>query len=833
MTIGEVKLAYPYVELTTRVSHFTARDSTAIEWMILETIDRCAKFPAYGDWPVGTLFREIFMVADPNVIILPCLLALQDLGAVTAGEISDETDLDRVYMRDLRLTESGTEMQRTGWLPGEMSTDQFRADYDPVTQRLIPTPTGRRADEPDGIPVLEIESAEDILFPTAQIRDMLESERRKHPKGDGRFFWLLASTQIESIDQAGAVLSWRSVDKDVLLGPNMECQIDGVDDPRLNALSLSMLAFDEPEETENLPSIQASDPDQELGEVFRTGRIVPIIRERLGVDALAVVSKRYATGGIAGQSKKDNRLKILTVQGCEAASATLRNRQLVIEVPEQLLPEGTVFASSEIQLCVGECSLHAAGAEREVAVGYLPPSHGLDVETLIADAATRHAEEAPVALLALYAMGCKDEFLERVRELCGRRTAIAEKNKLLQEFNQAGSQALGQKCISQEVIAEILVDSDRICAGCTSIDGALDVLVEYEAISDFRQRDELYRDVLRQILSQLPPTSNLAELYRLWRHVSGVKRSHMNWVSQNKLFQRLYSERVMNELLEAFSSDGFFSLVLDEYTPVEQTLADMRRAVGSVIDHMPELEDGWDREAVWEAVLAHREDIRRFQGDIRSWRDATERFEERIGPMEEYARPGSGFTAMATLMERLADALAIFLEDSAVKYSRVVVVDACSLMNRPELISWFDDGKTMLVIPQTVLSQLDAMKKAEDGENEEDREKAYQAREAIWQIDNYHAFEWLNLGEVSDPSLLNRDLDPDSSDNRILSVALRYIVKSPILLTDDINFRNIADAQPGLTAMDTRAYEMKRKYEAENAAKQQSKKGNKKDKKRK
>lgn len=77
---------------------------------------------------------------------------------------------------------------------------------------------------------------------------------------------------------------------------------------------------------------------------------------------------------------------------------------------------------------------------------------------------------------------------------------------------------------------------------------------------------------------------------------------------------------------------------------------------------------------------------------------------------------------------------------------------------------------------------------------------------------------------MSDPSLLNRDLDPDGSDNRILSVALRYIVKSPVLLTDDVNFRNIAEAQPGITAMDTRTYEIKKKYEAENAAKQQGKK---------
>ncbi len=816
MMIGEINLAYPYARFTTRVSYFTARDSTAIEWMILEAIDRCSSFPEYGNWPVGTLFREIFTIADPNLIILPCLLVLQDLDAITAEDISDETNLDDMYMRNLRLTEKGAGMRHTGKLPGAMNEDLFQVDYDPLTERLISAPAGGKADVPDGIRVLEIESPENIRFPAPQVQNMLESEREKHPKGDGRFSWLLASTRIDSIDQAGTALFWRSVTKGVLLVSGMECRVEGIDDPRLNALALENLAFDEPEEMEELPSVQAADPDLEFDEVFRIGRVTTLIREHLGTDALAVVNKQYSSGGNTG--KRESRIRILIVQGCEAAAAALRSKQLVIEVPERLLPEGTVFASPEFRVCVGKCRLHAAGAEREVAIGYLPASDGIDVEALIAETIARHVEEAPLALLALYAMGRKEEFLTQIRELCGRRADIAGKNQLLREFNQTGLQAFGQKCISQEAVSEILIDPDYIRAGCTDVDGALNVLAEYEAVSDFRQRDELYRVILRQVLLQLPQAVSLSGLHRLWKHVTGTKQSHMNWINQNRLFQRLYTRQVMDELLEAFPDDEFFSLVLDEYTPAEQTLAEMRRAVGRIIGYLPELEDGWDRESVREAVLAHKEDVRRFQSDVRSWRDAVERFEERVGPLEEYTRPGSRFAAMRDLMDRVTDALTMFMEDSAVKYSSVVVADTCALMNCPELISWFNDGKAMLVIPQTVLGQLDAKK----GSEEED--EAYRAREAIRQINNYRSFEWLNCGEVSDPSLLNRDLDPDGSDNRILSVALRYIVKSPVLLTDDVNFRNIAEAQPGITAMDTRTYEIKKKYEAENAAKQQGKK---------
>lgn len=817
MIIGKVKLAYPCVRFTIHVAHFTARDSTAIEWMILEAIDRCSKFPAYGTWPAGTLFHEIFMVADPNQIILPCLLALQDLGAITASGISDETDLDSVYMRDLRLTAAGAEMQRTGKLPGETNEDRFKVDYDPIRERLVVEPKGKMSEEPDGIPAMEIGSAEEIEFPFTQIRNMLGVEQKSHPKGDGRFTWLLASTRIESMDQADVTLSWYSVEKDVLLGPGMECLIDGEEDPGLNGIALESLDFDAPEGTEDLPAITVDDPDQELGEIIRYKCLVPLVRERIGADSLAITRKKYARDDIAGLVRKDGQLRILAIEGCEEVSAALRNGHLIVELPEQFLPENIIYASPESRIYAGRCILRAGKSEREVAIGYLLQESGSNLGDLIADAVMLHAEEAPLSLLALYIMGRKDDFIDLVYALCGTRGTIEEKNRLLQEFNQAGLMAFGKKCVPQNAIARILVDPEYICAGCTSIDGALKMLSEYEAVTDIRQSDKIYRDILRQVLSQLQPAGSLEELYRLWGHITGVKQSHMNWINQNGLFQTLYSKDIMDALMDIFPDDGFYSLVLDEYTPVEQTLAAMRRAVGDIIERMPELKDAQDSESVKEAVLAHDEDMRRFQRDIRLWRDALERFEERVGDLDEYIRPSNGAAAMVELMNHMADALALFLEDSAIEYTSVVVADTCALMNHPEIISWFDDGKAMLIIPQTVLCELDAKKISKD------EEEAFQARRAIRKIDDYRSYKWLNLSEVSDSSLLNRDLNPDNSDNRILSVALRYIVKSPILLTDDINFRNIANAQPGISAMDPNAYEMRKKYETENAAKQQGK----------
>lgn len=109
-------------------------------------------------------------------------------------------------------------------------------------------------------------------------------------------------------------------------------------------------------------------------------------------------------------------------------------------------------------------------------------------------------------------------------------------------------------------------------------------------------------------------------------------------------------------------------------------------------------------------------------------------------------------------------------------------------MNSPELVETFEDNKALLIVPKVVLDELDGLKSSEDGE------RALKARDAIRAIDNHRAFDWLNLRENSHPELLSDDCDKDRNDSKILSVAVRYIFKKPVLITDDSNLRNLAEA---------------------------------------
>lgn len=118
MNFTEVTLSYPCVQHKIEVSHFTARKSTAIEWIILEAISKCQKLSDYECISIGELFKWIFTISDADLLIRPVLISLQDMGAIIVNGIDDETGLDSVEMKNLKLTDIGQEMQLKGLLPG-------------------------------------------------------------------------------------------------------------------------------------------------------------------------------------------------------------------------------------------------------------------------------------------------------------------------------------------------------------------------------------------------------------------------------------------------------------------------------------------------------------------------------------------------------------------------------------------------------------------------------------------------------------------------------------------------------------------------------------------
>ena len=181
---------------------------------------------------------------------------------------------------------------------------------------------------------------------------------------------------------------------------------------------------------------------------------------------------------------------------------------------------------------------------------------------------------------------------------------------------------------------------------------------------------------------------------------------------------------------------------------------------------------------------------------MEEWRNVQDKFESRIGDFEESVKNCPALRNTADNFRKLSSALSMFCCDKSLQYGKIYVLDTNALMNMPELLAMLEGKDTLIIIPQIVLSELDGLKK------DEDQDRAFLAREAIRQIDNYTAFDWVNIKEESHPELLSKDLDAENPDCRIISVALKYIMHRPVVITNDGNMRNIAKSQ-GLSTMTT------------------------------
>lgn len=117
------------------------------------------------------------------------------------------------------------------------------------------------------------------------------------------------------------------------------------------------------------------------------------------------------------------------------------------------------------------------------------------------------------------------------------------------------------------------------------------------------------------------------------------------------------------------------------------------------------------------------------------------------------------------------------------------IVDTCALINKPDIIHKFKDGKALLVIPMMVLEELDKHK-----ENRQNPELQYSARQVIKTLDLYSDEKWLDKNESADMRLLPQEYQNKTGDNKILSTALKFLLKKPTIISDDVNFRNKAES---------------------------------------
>lgn len=802
MIFSEVTLSYPCVQHNVEVAHFTARKSTAIEWLILEAISKCEKLTNYTGISIGDFFEQIFTISDADLLIRPVLISLQDMGAITISGIDDETELDTVAMSNLKLTNTGREMQTLGLLPGTTSEETFSIYYDIVAESLKDEANVFK-EESTGIRVIDIEDADDTEFPEGAIKEWLFSIQ--NDKKRKRLNWLTPTTRIESITRLGSELYWKNITRKVELVEGMRWKVSGVEDENIDEVTLEESDISCPENLKDLPYLEISDPDVETKRLVSIAEINSLIGEFLQKDDLfCVESKYYKDIKVNQQGKKKIRIGI--VYGFDKFEVESKGKQIIIRVPDCEFRSMGLYFNTKDSVQAGIATVTAGSISKDIAIAYIPNTSEISLTNTVVEIVDKYYAQDNTILFALYELGLKEMFLQYSERIISEEENIADKAKTIEQFNEKSRGYYGQNIISAADKERLLVNENYIVGKCQTIEGAKNVIAEYAEINAFRQDESLFQRIMKLSIETVGEQDSLEDIWDFWKAISSAKKAYINWVTKLGLQKKLYSKKSIMTFINKFTDENIFEI--EEYTAVEQIILSMRRISLQIENMLPELNlyKTVSEEKYNELVLSHIDIIENLYDQSRKWQDEEERFNNKIIELEEILTTDTPFDNVRKNISGLRNALATFFDDSFMRFNKVYIVDTCTLMNEPSLISWFDGEKALLVIPMIVLDELDGLK------SDEDEEKAFKAREVIRNISNYKAYDWLSTSESSHPELLSGDLDKERNDNKILSIAIRYCAKKPILLTDDINLGNIASANK-IENMTLEAYQAMKQHE--------------------
>ena len=786
MNFTEVTLSYPCILYKAEVSHFTSRKSTAIEWVILEAITKCEKLQNYSGISIANFFEQLFTISDADLLIRPVLISLQDIGAIIISGIDDETELNTVAMNNLRLTPTGREMQAQGLLPGVSSEETFSFYYELVEKILkLKDETTLYKGEATGIPIIDIDNPDNSDFPEGAIREFFS--KIQNDKKRNELSWLTSNTQVQSIRKLYAELYWKNITRKVELVDGMKWKISGMEDQNIDEISLKKFDIPYSEELKNLPSIEIKNPDDEIKKLVSIDEINNLIGEFIKKDDLFCVEAKYYQDVKINQTNKKN-LRIGIVFGADKFEVKKSKMQLIIRIPDyDLNTQGLYFnVSSSVKACMTTVS--AGEIFKDIPIAYIPKEYKNNLPNTIANTVAKYYTQDNIILFALYELGLKDLFLEYVTNIVSENKKLDDKAKIIESFNQKSKEFYGKNAILATDKENFLIDKDYIIKHSKNIENAKKIINDYAEINAFKQDDTLFQKIMHIVIEHVGVQDSLEDIWSFWEVIVSTKKTHINWITKMELHKYLYSEKSILNFFNKFKDENI--LKIDEYTVVEKTILNLKRISLQIEKLIPELNlyKTVSNEKYNEIVLAHKDILKELYENIRQWKKEEEEFINKVIDLDEFLKTDNPFMNVKKNIDGLRNALATFFDDSFMKFNEVYIADTSILLNEPNLISWFDGKKTLLVIPMVVLDELDGLK------NSEDKEIAKKAREVIRNISKYSNCDWLNIKESSYPELISKDLDKERNDNKILSIAIKYCTKKPILLTDDTNLGNIAIA---------------------------------------
>lgn len=661
MNFTEIILSYPYIKYRAEVSHFTSRKSTAIEWVILEAINKCEKLPEYSGISIANFFEQLFTISDADLLIRPVLISLQDIGAIIIYGIDDDTELNTVAMSNLRLTPTGREMQSQGLLPGVSSQEIFSIYYD-LVEGVLKEETNLYKTKSTGTPI--IDNLNEYKFPEGTIREWFS--KIQNNKKQSKFNWLTPTTKIETIYPLDSELYWKNVTRKVELVDGMRWKISDIEDLNIDEVSLKKFNVLNLDELENLPYLEIKNPDEEIKKLVSFNEISKLVEDLLEKEDLFCVEAKYYKDVKVKQPNRKN-IRIGIVFGANKFEVKNSKMQIIIYIPDyDLNNQGLFFnTSNSVKACITTVS--AGEVFKNIPIAYIPREYKNNLPNTIANTVAKYYTQDNIILFALYELGLKDLFLEYVTNIVSENKELDDKAKIIESFNQKSKEFYGKNVILATDKENFLIDKDYIIKHSKNIENAKKIINDYAEINAFKQDDTLFQKMMQIVIKHVGVQDSLEDIWSFWKIIASAKKAHINWITKMELHKYLYSEKSILNFFNRFKEENLFEI--DEYTIVEKTILNLKRISLQIKKLIPELNlyKTVSNEKYNEIVLAHKDILKDLYEKVRQWKKDEEEFINKVFNLDEFLKTDNPFMNVKKNIDALRNALANDIETMNLK----------------------------------------------------------------------------------------------------------------------------------------------------------------------
>lgn len=601
MEVCEEIISYPFVKYKINVSHVTSRNSTAFEWLFLEALIK-SNGTEFQNENVEHFFRNYFQIDNPEKLIKPVLKRLYDLQALACPKLTDDISLSELALSDIKVLPLGKEMQQKGLLPGEHSRDTLELVYDVSKNKLI-TDRKKFSAEAEGISV----SAEESSFPEKLVRQYIESQRPKNEKEEKtgqtdkelaeemlsqsseesasskkskkkekknnqkKLDWLKVNTEIDSLSPQKTETCFDNIPCKIQLKDGLVWKIENNKSVELEEVSLEKFENNPPESLENCPLTSIAKPDEEIEQIilFKEQKSVKdasapslnkFIDKKLYGGLTTIISRQFFHQENLqkrnGKNKSDKNKKLSTktiiLSGSQKFSVSSENAILLVAVPEKILPPDRIFMSENFSIKVEKFPVKAGQVQKELTFAYLPKNSKENLKKFILPLVEKYYKTEPGLLLLLNEEnGLKSEFdsyFEKLLVNC----SVKEKAEKIEELNQKAVNLTGKKCISDELVSNLITNKKEVKNLVTDLETARKTIEEYSSIAIVK--NQVLRDLLKIVLESLNPTDSVEEIWNLLDFIKEKSPDSVGNLNKQGVLGKLYSKKAQNEVFEtAFS----------------------------------------------------------------------------------------------------------------------------------------------------------------------------------------------------------------------------------------------------------------------------------------